>query len=208
MNSYKQQYMTEFAYILGTMQKENKNIIDKFPSRITENQDGITVFNDFIEFMVERFLATTERDYESYIKNNIEELKKEFCEKEEKLENLYNRASNTNYKNNESNVVIVEHAIIVGLRDDILKYLEDENKYLVEISNDQNECNETIIRNNELVIEEIKNDIKENRIIGIRWDNEYAVYNLMEVGEMIGRLEDILEEQEEEHEEEHEEESI
>lgn len=202
MNSYKQQYMAEFAYILGTMQKDNENIIDKFPSRITENQDGITIFNDFIEFIVERFLATTERDYESFIKNNIEDLKKEFGEKEEKLENLYNRASNTNYKNNESNVVIVEHAIIVGLRDDIFKYLEDENKYLEEISDNKNECNETIIKNNELVIEEIKNDIKENRIIGIRWDNEYAVYNLMEVGEMIGRLEEILEEQEEEHEEE------
>ena len=202
MNRYKQQYMTEFAFILGTMQKENEKIIDKFPSRITENQDGITIFNDFIEFMVERFLATTERDYESFIKNNIEDLKKEFGEKEEKLENLYNRASNTNYKNNESNVVIVEHAIIVGLRDDILKYLEDENKYLNEISDDRNECNETIIRNNELVIEEIKNDIKEIRIIGIRWDKEFAVYNLMEVGEMIGRLEEILEEQEEEHEEE------
>lgn len=202
MNRYKQQYMTEFAYILGTMQKDNENIIDKFPSRITENQDGITIFNDFIEFIVERFLATTERDYESFIRNNIEDLKKEFGEKEEKIENLYNRASNTNYKNNESNVVIVEHAIIVGLRDDILKYLEDENKYLEEISDNKNECNETIIRNNELVIEEIKNDIKENRIIGIRWDNEYVVYNLMEVGEMIGRLEEILEEQEEEHEEE------
>lgn len=202
MNSYKQQYMTEFAYILGTMQKDNENIIDKFPSKITENQDGITIFNDFIEFIVERFLATTERDYESYIKSNIEELKKEFCEKEEKLENLYNRAFNTNYKNAESNVVIVEHAIIVGLRDEILRYLEDENKYLKEISDNKNECNETIIRNNELVIEEIKNDIKENRIIGIRWDNEYAVYNLMEVGEMIGRLEEMLEEQEEEHEEE------
>lgn len=202
MNSYKQQYMTEFAYILGTMQKDNENIIDKFPSKITENQDGITIFNDFIEFIVERFLATTERDYESYIKSNIEELKKEFCEKEEKLENLYNRAFNTNYKNAESNVVIVEHAIIVGLRDEILRYLENENKYLKEISDNKNECNETIIRNNELVIEEIKNDIKENRIIGIRWDNEYAVYNLMEVGEMIGRLEEILEEQEEEHEEE------
>jgi len=202
MNSYKQQYMTEFAFILGTMQKDNENIIDKFPPRIKENQDGITIFNNFVEFMVERFFATTERDYESFIRNNIEDLKKEFCEKEEKLENLYNRASNTNYKNNESNVVIVEHAIIVGLRDDILKYLEDENKYLNEISDDKNECNETIIRNNELVIEEIKNDIKENRIIGIRWDNEFAVYNLMEVGEMIGRLEEILEEQEEEHEEE------
>lgn len=202
MNSYKQQYMTEFAYILGTMQKDNENIIDKFPSKITENQDGISIFNDFIEFIVERFLATTERDYESYIKSNIEELKKEFCEKEEKLENLYNRASNTNYRNDEFDVVIVEHAIIVGLRDEILKYLEDENKYLKEISDNKNECNETIIRNNELVIEEIKNDIKENRIIGIRWDKEYAIYNMMEVGEMIVRLEEILEEQEEEHEEE------
>ena len=45
MNRYKQEYVTEFAYILGTMQQEYGNIIDKIPTIITENQDEVKIFN-------------------------------------------------------------------------------------------------------------------------------------------------------------------
>lgn len=94
MNQYKQEYVTEFAYILGTMQKEYGNIIDKFPPKITENQDGIKIFNEFVEFMVDKFLSSTSRDYEDFIRTNIEDLKNEFVntEREDKWKKIYNIA--------------------------------------------------------------------------------------------------------------------
>ena len=92
MNQYKQEYMTEFAYILGTMQKEYGDIIDTFPPNLTENQDGIKIFNEFVELMVDKFLSSRCRDYETFIKENIDEMKKEFTntEREDKWKNIYN----------------------------------------------------------------------------------------------------------------------
>lgn len=91
MNQYKQEYVTEFAYILGTMQKEYGNVIDKFPPRITENQDGIKIFNEFVEFMVDKFLSSTSRDYEDFIRTNIDDIKNEFVntERENKWKNIH-----------------------------------------------------------------------------------------------------------------------
>lgn len=316
MNRYKQEYVTEFAYILGTMQKEEGNIIDKFPSKLTENQDGIKIFNDFVIFMVDKYLSTRESDYEKFIKENIEELKEEFSktnrydklkdiksiavyeyeeltnlqknhltdfeilssidscvevdlktkeallnvvsdvwlkdenhisaskiadeiaeayrdkkvtlkslqnarsrdillcvygdrdfeelnkdalEEDELIENLFERACETEYKNNENDIVIIEEGIVIGSTSEIIEYLKEENKYLTE---NEKECSESIIRNNEIVIEEIKNDKREDEIIGIGWDKEYGIYNVIDNEEIIERLEDILEEQEEEYEEE------
>jgi len=91
MNQYKQEYVTEFAYILGTMQKEYGNVIDKFPPRITENQDGIRIFNEFVEFMVDKFLSSTSRNYEDFIRTNIDDIKNEFVntEREDKWKNIH-----------------------------------------------------------------------------------------------------------------------
>ena len=91
MNQYKQEYVTEFAYILGTMQKEYGNVIDKFPPRITENQDGIRIFNEFVEFMVDKFLSSTSRNYEDFIRTNIDDIKNEFVntEREDEWKNIH-----------------------------------------------------------------------------------------------------------------------
>lgn len=321
MNQYKQEYMTEFGYILGTMQKEYGNIIDKFPSKITENQDGIKIFNEFVEFLVDKFLSSNSRDYERFIKDNIEEVKEEFVnlertdkwknvhnialkyyyelepsernhlpefailysinsilekpelevqerllnviydvwlkdedhineskisdeiceayknkqisldslenansrdllqcalgydsfsayntnpiEQHEYIEHLYNQAMDTDYKNQESNVVIIEQGIIIGSAKDIIEYLVDENNYLKETK--QYESCETLIRNNETVIEEIKDDMEMETIIGIEYDKEFGIYNVMENEEIIDELEEIVEEyQEEDYEEEQE----
>lgn len=92
MNQYKQEYMTEFGYILGTMQKEYGNIIDKFPPILTENQDGIKIFNEFVEFLVDKFLSSKSKDYEEFIKDNIDEAKKEFVniDRKDEWKNIYN----------------------------------------------------------------------------------------------------------------------
>lgn len=321
MNQYKQEYMTEFGYILGTMQKEYGNIIDKFPPKLTESQDGIKIFNEFVEFFVDKFLSSNSRDYEQFIKNNIEEAKKEFvnldrtdkwrninnisvkyyhdiepcvrthfldleilnsintilykpeleiqdrllnvisdvCIKDNEhtsettiadeickayknkqislesleeansrdllqcalgydsfsdyntnpieqykyIEHLYNQAMDTDYKNQESNVVIIDQGIIIGYAKDIIEYLVDENNYLKETK--QAESYETLIRNNETVMKEIKDDIQIETIMGIEYDKEFGIYNVMQNEEIIDELEDIVEEyQEEDYEEEQE----
>lgn len=320
MNSYKQEYMTEFGYILGTMQKEYGNIIDKFPPTLTENQDGIKIFNEFVEFMVNEYLSTNKKDYEGYIKENINELKEEFVnmertdkwkninnialkyydelepieknhlsdfailnsinsildkpslktqerllevinnvwlkdeehiseskvadeiceafknkeitldsleetdsrdllqcvygydnfsqfnehpfEQNEYIEDLFEKSLNTKYKNNDNEIIIIDQGIIIGSASDIIDYLRDENAYLREKSNSKTESYETIIRNNETVIEEIKEDMKLETIIGIEWDKEYGIYNVMENQSIIDRLEDILENKQEEENEE------
>lgn len=321
MNQYKQEYMTEFGYILGTMQKEYGNIIDKFPPKLTENQDGIKIFNEFVEFFVDKFLSSNSRDYEEFIKNHIEETKKEFVnldrtdkwknvhnitlkyyyelepsernhlpefsilssinsilekpeleiqerllnvvydvwlkdenhineskisdeickayknkqislesleeansrdllqcalgydsfsdyntnpiEQYEYIEHLYNQAMDTDYKNQESNVVIIDQGIIIGSAKDIIEYLVDENNYLKETK--QAESCETLIRNNEIVMKEIKEDIQIETIMGIKYDKEFGIYNVMQNEEIIDELEDIVEEyQEEDYEEEQE----
>lgn len=91
MNQYKQEYVTEFAYILGTMQKKYGDVVDKFPPRITENQDGIKIFNEFVKFMVDKFISSTSRDYEDFIKTNIDDIKNEFVntEREDKWKNIH-----------------------------------------------------------------------------------------------------------------------
>lgn len=319
MNQYKQEYMTEFGYILGTMQKEYGNIIDKFPSKITENQDGIKIFNEFVEFFVDKFLSSKSRDYEEFIKNNIDEVKEEFSnidrtdkwknvnnlalryyhelepiervhlsdfsiffsinsildnpdlktqerlffvinnvwlkdeehisenkvadeiceayknkeisleslekansrdllqcvygyesfsdyninsvEEYEYIENLYSKASNTQYKDKESDVVIIDQGIIIGFAKNIIEYLKDENDYLQKAK--EAESHETIIRNNEIVMEEVKSDFNMETIIGIKYDKEFGIYNVMQNEEIIEELEDIVEEcQEEDYEEE------
>lgn len=321
MNQYKQEYMTEFAYILGTMQNEYGNIIDKFPPKITENQEGIKIFNEFVEFFVDKFLSSKNRDYEEFIRNNIDEVKEEFTkiervdkwknihslelkyyselepyervhlpdfeilnsindildkpdlktqerllnvikdvwlkdenhtseskiadeiceayqnkeisldslekassrdllqcaleydyfsnyntnpvEQYEYIEELYNKASNTNYKNKESDVVIIDQGIIIGSAKDIIEYLEDENDYLKKAEHIEN--SETLIKNNETVIKEIKNDIQMETIMGIEYDKEFGIYNVMQNEEIIDELEEIVEEyQEEDYEEEQE----
>lgn len=321
MNQYKQEYMTEFGFILGTMQNEYGNIIDKFPPVITENQDGIKIFNEFVEFFVDKFLESSARDYEKFIRENIEEVKEEFIntdrtdrwkninnialkyyyelepseknhlsdfeilnsinaildkpnlkvqerllevindvwlddeenvseskiadeickayknkeisldsleeantrdllqcvygyadfsdyntytmEQCEYIEDLYNKASNTPYKNKKADIVIIDQGIIIGATNEIIKYLEDENEYLKQESNHENY--ETVIKNNEIVIEEIKKDMDMETIIGIEWDKEFGIYNVMENRQIIDRLEDILEDyQEEDYEEEQE----
>lgn len=316
MNRYKQEYVTEFAYILGTMQKEEGNVIDKFPSKLTENQDGIKNFNDFVIFLVDKYLSTEERDYEQFIKDNIEEFKEEYSktsrynnlkdvksiavyeyeeltnlqknhltdfeilssidsyvevdlktketllniisdvwlkdenntsaskiadeiveayrdkkvtlkslqnarsrdillcvygdsdfeelnkyelEEDELIENLFERACETEYKNNENDIVIIEEGIVIGSTSKIIEYLKEENKYLTE---NEKECSESIIKNNTTIIEEIKNDKQEDETIGIVWDKEYGIYNVMDNEEIIENLEDILDEQEEENEDE------
>lgn len=319
MNQYKQEYMTEFGYILGTMQKEYGNIIDKFPPKITENQDGIKIFNEFVEFFVDKFLSSKSRDYEEFIKNNIDEVKEEFSnidrtdkwknvnnlalryyhelepiervhlsdfsiffsinsildnpdlktqerlffvinnvwlkdeehisenkvadeiceayknkeisleslekansrdllqcvygyesfsdyninsvEEYEYIENLYSKASNTQYKDKESDVVIIDQGIIIGFAKNIIEYLKDENDYLQKAK--EAESHETIIRNNEIVMEEVKSDFNMETIIGIKYDKEFGIYNVMQNEEIIEELEDIVEEcQEEDYEEE------
>jgi len=314
MNRYKQEYVTEFAYILGTMQKETGNIIDKFPPKLTENQEGIKIFNDFVIFMVDKFLSNTERDYEKFIRDNIEDIKKEFTdnnrfnkmkdiksiavyeyeeltnlqknhltdfeilsaidscvdvdiktkeallniivdvwlkdenhisaskiadeiveayrdkkvtlkslqdarsrdillcvygdedfeelnkenlEEDELIENLFERACDTEYRNQEKDIIVVEEGIVIGSTSEILEYLKEENEYL---TNNEKECSEAIIRNNETVIKEIKEDKLEDEIIGIEWDKEYGIYNVIDNEKIIERLEEILEEQEEEEE--------
>lgn len=316
MNRYKQEYVTEFAYILGTMQKEEVNVLDKFPSKLTENQDGIKIFNDFVIFLVDKYLSTRERDYEQFIKDNIEEFKEEYIktsrynnlkdvksiavyeyeeltdlqknhltdfeilssidsyvevdlktketllniisdvwlkdenhtsaskiadeiveayrdkkvtlkslqnarsrdillcvygdsdfeelnkyelEEDELIENLFERACETEYKNNENDIVIIEEGIVIGSTSKIIEYLKEENKYLTE---NEKECSESIIKNNTTIIEEIKNDKQEDETIGIVWDKEYGIYNVMDNEEIIENLEDILDEQEEENEDE------
>lgn len=316
MNRYKQEYVTEFAYILGTMQKEEGNVLDKFPSKLTENQDGIKIFNDFVIFLVDKYLSTRERDYEQFIKDNIEEFKEEYIktsqynnlkdvksiavyeyeeltdiqknhltdfeilssidsyvevdlktketllniisdvwlkdenhtsaskiadeiveayrdrkvtlkslqnarsrdillcvygdsdfeelnkdklEEDELIENLFERACETEYKNNENDIVIIEEGIVIGSTSKIIEYLKEENKYLME---NEKECSESIIKNNTTIIEEIKNDKQEDETIGIVWDKEYGIYNVMDNEEIIENLEDILDEQEEENEDE------
>lgn len=317
MNQYKQEFITEFAYILGTMQKEYGDIIDTFPPDLTENQDGIKIFNEFVEFMVDKFLSSRCRDYETFIKENIDEMKKEFTntEREDKWKNIYNiglkyyyelephekihlpdfeilnsinailekpdlkiqerllniikdvwlvneenlseskiadeiceayknkkitldsleeannrnllqcvlgyddfseyneqsleqkeyiedlfkKSLNTNYKNKDNEIVIIDQGIVIGTVTEIIQYIKEENEYLIK---NEKESNETIIRNNETVIEEIKADMELETIIGIEWDNEYGIYNVMQNQDIIDRLEDILEnEQEEENEE-------
>ena len=317
MNQYKQEYMTEFAYVLGTMQKEYGDIIDTFPPNLTENQDGIKIFNEFVELMVDKFLSSRCRDYETFIKENIDEMKKEFTntEREDKWKNIYNiglkyycelepyekihlpdfeilnsinailekpdlkiqerllniikdvwlvneenlseskiadeiceayknkkitldsleeannrnllqcvlgyddfseyneqsleqkeyiddlfkKSLNTNYKNKDNEIVIIDQGIVIGTVTEIIQYIKEENEYLIK---NENESIETIIRNNETVIEEIKADMELETIIGIEWDNEYEIYNVMQNQDIIDRLEDILEnEQEEENEE-------
>ncbi len=321
MNQYKQEYMTEFGYILGTMQKEYGNIIDKFPPELTENQEGIKIFNEFVEFLVDKFLSSKSRDYEEFIKNNIDEAKKEFVnldrtdkwkniysielkyyhelepyervhladfeilssindvldnpdlktqerllnvikdvwlkdenhiseskisdeiceayknkeisleslenansrdllqcalgydnfsdyntnpiEQYEYIEHLYSQAMDTDYKNEESNVIIIDQGIIIGSAKDIIEYLVDENNYLKETKQDEN-C-ETLIRNNQTVIGEIKTDIQMETIMGIEYDKEFGIYNVMQNEEIIDELEEIVEEyQEEDYEEEQE----
>lgn len=316
MNRYKQEYVTEFAYILGTMQKEEGNVIDKFPPKLTENQDGIKIFNDFVIFLVDKYLSTGERDYEKFIKDNIEEFKEEYSktsrynnlkdvksiavykyeeltdlqknhltdfeilssidsyvevdlktketllniisdvwlkdenhtsaskiadeiveayrdkkvtlkslqnarsrdillcvygdsdfeelnkyelEEDELIENLFERACETEYKNNENDIVIIEEGIVIGSTSKIIEYLKEENKYLTE---NEKECSESIIKNNTTIIEEIKNDKQEDETIEIVWDKEYGIYNVMDNEEIIENLEDILDEQEEENEDE------
>lgn len=321
MNQYKQEYMTEFGFILGTMQNEHGNIIDKFPPVITENQDGIKIFNEFVEFFVDKFLESSARDYEKFIRENIEEVKEEFINSDrtdkwkninnialkyyyelepseknhlsdfeilnsinaildkpnlkvqerllevinevwlddeenvseskiadeickayknkeisldsleeantrdllqcvygyenfsdyntytmeqcEYIEDLYNKASNTPYKNKKADIVIIDQGIIIGSANEIIKYLEDENEYLKSKSDRENY--ETVIKNNGIVIEEIKADMDMETIIGIEWDKEFGIYNVMENRQIIDRLEDILEDyQEEDYEEEQE----
>ena len=92
MNRYEQEYVTEFAYLLGTMHNEYGNIIDQFPPSIIENQDPIKVFNDFVVFMVSKFLASKSKDYMSFIKENISDVKKEFVDlpKENRWKNIDN----------------------------------------------------------------------------------------------------------------------
>lgn len=321
MNQYKQEYMTEFGFILGTMQNEYGNIIDKFPPVITENQDGIKIFNEFVEFFVDKFLELSARDYEKFIRENIEEVKEEFINSDrtdkwkninnialkyyyelepseknhlsdfeilnsinaildkpnlkvqerlleiindvwlddeenvseskiadeickayknkeisldsleeantrdllqcvygyedfsdyntytmeqcEYIEDLYNKASNTPFKNKKEDIVIIDQGIIIGSANEIIKYLDDENEYLKSKSEQENY--ETVIKNNETVIEEIKADMDMETIIGIEWDKEFGIYNVMENRQIIDRLEDILEDyQEEDYEEEQE----
>lgn len=323
MNQYKQEYMTEFGYILGTMQKEYGNIIGKFPPKLTENQDGIKIFNEFVEFLVDKFLSSNSRDYEEFIKNNIEEAKKEFVnldrtdkwknvhnialkyyyelepsernhlpefsilssinsilekpeleiqerllnviydvwlkdenhineskisdeickayknkqisldsleevnsrdllqcvygydrfslyntnivEQYEYIEKLYSKANNTEYKNEEFNVVIVSEGMIIGTAKDIINYLEDEKEHLKRITAKYEDNYDTLIKNGELLIESIKENIQNEDILGIKYDNMNGCYNIMQNLEIIDELEDIVEEyQEEDYEEEQE----
>lgn len=323
MNQYKQEYMTEFGYILGIMQKEYGNIIDKFPPKLTENQDGIKIFNEFVEFLVDKFLSSNSRNYEEFIKNNIDEAKKEFvnldkinkwknvcnialkyyyelepveknhlpefailnsinsilekpeleiqerllnviydvwlkdenhiseskisdeiCEaymnkkisldsleeansrdllqcvygydrfslhntnrvdQYEYIEKLYNKASNTEYKNEEFNVVIVSEGMIIGEVKDIINYLEDEKEHLKRITARYEDNYDTLIKNGERLIESIKQNIQNENILGIKYDNINGCYNIMQNLEIIDELENIVGEcQEEDYEEEQE----
>lgn len=320
MNQYKQEYMTEFGYILGTMQKEYGNIIDEFPPKLTENQDGIKIFNEFVEFFVDKFLSSNSRDYEEFIKTNIDEVKKEFVnldrtdkwkniysielkyyhelepyerlhladfeilnsindvldnpdlktqerllnvikdvwlkdenhiseskisdeiceayknkqisldsleeansrdllqcvygydrfslyntnivEQYEYIEKLYSRANNTEYKNEEFNVVIVSEGMIIGTAKDIINYLEDEKEHLKRITAKYEDNYDTLIKNGELLIESIKENIQNEDILGIKYDNMNGCYNIMQNLEIIDELEDIVEEYQEEYYEE------
>jgi len=321
MNQYKQEYMTEFGYILGTMQKEYGNIIDKFPPKITENQDGIKIFNEFVEFFVDKFLSSKSRDYEEFIKENIDEVKKEFTEIErvdkwknifslelkyynelepyervhltdfeilnsinnildkpdlktqerllniiknvwlkdenhiseskiadeicsaykskqisldslekansrnllqcvygydkfslyntniveqyEYIEKLYNKANNTEYKNEEFNVIVVEEGVLIGFAKDIINYLDDENEHLKRITSRYEDNYDTLIKNGEIILESIKENTQNEDIVGIKYDNVNGCYNIMQNLELIEQLEEIVEEcQEEDYEEE------
>lgn len=315
MNQYKKEYITEFAYILGTMKEEYGDIIDKFPLAITEDQDEIKIFDEFVEFLVDKFLSSNSRNYEEFIKDNIVRVKKEFvnldrtdkwknvhnialkyyyefepfernhfpefailnsinsilekpeleiqerllnviydvwlkdenhiseskisdeickayknkkitldslekansrdllqCALEydsfsnyninpiEYIENLYIQATDTDYKNEESNIIIIDQGIIIGYAKDIIEYLVDENNYLKETK--QTENGETLIRNNETVMEEIKEDTQMEKIMGIKYDKEFGIYNIMQNLEIMDELENIVEYQEEDYEEE------
>ncbi len=319
MNQYKQEYVTEFAYILGTMQSEYGNIIDKFPPVITENQDGVKIFNEFVEFMVDKYMVSTNKNYEEFIKTNIDDLKNEFSnmdrkdkwknvysiavaeyeeltpiqknhlsdfsilnsidtfikkidlETKEKLlniirdvwlkdeehiseskvadeiakayenkkvtltslekannrdilqcvygyedfrtlnkygmeefeyiESLFDNVSKTEYFNKESNVIIIDQGIVIGKTKAILLYLMEENEYIKK-SNGLTENYDEAIKNNNLLIEDLKEGISQDLLIGILWNKDEQSYSKMDNSMIIDRLEEVIEEQEEEDEEE------
>lgn len=319
MNQYKQEYVTEFAYILGTMQSEYGNIIDKFPPVITENQDGVKIFNEFVEFMVDKYLDSTDKNYEEFIKTNIDDLKNEFSnmdrkdkwknvysiaiaeyeeltpiqknhlsdfsilnsidtsikeidlETKEKLlniirdvwlkdeehiseskvadeiakayenkkvtltslekannrdilqcvygyedfrtlnkysmeefeyiESLFDNVSKTEYFNKESNVIIIDQGIVIGQTKAILLYLMEENDYMKK-SNGLTENYDEAIKNNNQLIEDLKEGISQDLPIGIIWNKDEQSYSKMDNSMIIDRLEEVIEEQEEEDEEE------
>lgn len=319
MNRYKQEYVTEFAYILGTMQSEYGNIIDKFPPVITENQDGVKIFNEFVEFMVDKYLDSTDKNYEEFIKTNIDDLKNEFSnmdrkdkwknvysiaiaeyeeltpiqknhlsdfsilnsidtsikeidlETKEKLlniirdvwlkdeehiseskvadeiakayenkkvtltslekannrdilqcvygyedfrtlnkysmeefeyiESLFDNVSKTEYFNKESNVIIIDQGIVIGQTKAILLYLMEENDYMKK-SNGLTENYDEAIKNNNQLIEDLKEGISQDLPIGIIWNKDEQSYSKMDNSMIIDRLEEVIEEQEEEDEEE------
>lgn len=87
MSSYSQKYMTEFAYIIGTMQNKNESFIENFPTEMAEEQDGIEVFNNFVEFVVDQYMNSNTQDYEGFIKENINQFIKDYIEKREKYKN-------------------------------------------------------------------------------------------------------------------------
>ena len=319
MNQYKQEYVTEFAYILGTMQSEYGNIIDKFPPVIIENQDGVKIFNEFVEFMVDKYMVSTNKNYEEFIKTNIDDLKNEFSnmdrkdkwknvysiavaeyeeltpiqknhlsdfsilnsidtsikeidlETKEKLlniirdvwlkdeehisesrvadeiakayenkkvtltslekannrdilqcvygyedfrtlnkygmeefeyiESLFDNVSKTEYFNKESNVIIIDQGIVIGKTKAILLYLMEENEYIKK-SNGLTENYDEAIKNNNLLIEDLKEGISQDLLIGILWNKDEQSYSKMDNSMIIDRLEEVIEEQEEEDEEE------
>ena len=76
-----------------------------------------------------------------------------------------------------------------------------KNEYIKK-SNGLTENYDEAIKNNNLLIEDLKEGISQDLLIGILWNKDEQSYSKMDNSMIIDRLEEVIEEQEEEDEEE------